>query len=174
MRNRLCVLTILFCMGCSDNPTGPDPMTSEIDEMAIFVRDWPDEYVEILLTREEGKSTLVIFRPPQPGVPRVLLDSIGPDDEDPPEIVELLNTFDIWEMADSNAVGAACNTKSGQWICNPTNNDYSLVIGVSRGGTRRAQRYTRLGESGSSQIARALGDYVFEMARKSTTPAGDN
>jgi hypothetical protein len=51
-------------------------------------------------------------------------------------------------------------------VCNPTFNDYSLVIGVTRGGVTRAQRYTRLKESTSSKTARALGDSIFAMARK--------
>jgi hypothetical protein len=107
-----------------------------------------------------------MYRPAQPGEPRVLLDSIGPNSEDPEEIVELLKTFDVWAMADSNAIGAACNTLRGYWACNPTVNDYSVVIGMTRGGVTRAQRYTRLRESTSSRTARALGDCVFAMARK--------
>jgi hypothetical protein len=100
----------------------------------------------------------------------VLLDSIGPTKEDPKEIAEILKTFDVWALADSNAAGAACNTKSGHWICNPTFDDYSLVMAVTRDGMVRAQRYTRLEESTSSKTARALGDFVFAMARKRQPP----
>ena len=166
---RLALAIAAACsLGCGDAPTssGRDIADSEIEELMIFVRDWPDEYVEIALRRSAGQSTLLIFRPPQPGIPRILIDSIGPGAEDPPEIVQLLSTFDVWAMADSNAVGAACNTRSGQWVCRPTANDYSVVIGVTGGGMTRAQRYTRLRESTSSRTARALGDFVLEMARK--------
>ena len=168
----LAVAIVVACsVGCSDEPTSPDReiAASEIDRLAIFVRDWPDEYVEIRLERNAGQSTLVIFRPPQPGLPRVVIDSIGPSKDDTEEIAELLSKFDVWAMADSNAVGAACNTKSGQWICRPTFNDYSVVIGVTGGGTTRAQRYTRLRESTSSKTAHALGDYVLAMARRRQT-----
>ena len=168
-RHRLTVAIAVACsVGCGDEPTSPEReiAASEIDRLAIFVRDWPDEYVEIKLERNAGQSTLVIFRPPQPGVPRVVIDSIGPSKDDPEEITELLRKFDVWAMADSNAVGAACNTRSGQWVCNPTFNDYSVVIGVTGGGTTRAQRYTRLRESTSSKTARALGDYVLAIARR--------
>jgi hypothetical protein len=37
---------------------------------------------------------------------------------------------------------------------------------VTRGGVTRAQRYTRLRESGSNKTARALGDFILAMARK--------
>jgi hypothetical protein len=170
----LCAACIACCIGCTDSPTSPDRSTVSppIDHLFIFVRDWPNEYVEIELTRNAGASTVIMYRPAQPAAggqpaqPRVLLDSIGPGKEDPPEIVELLKTFDVWAMADSNAVGAACNTRSGQWICNPTFNDYSLVMQAFGGGTSRSQRYTRLGESTSSRTARALGDFVLAWARK--------
>lgn len=158
----------LCCLGCNEIITSPDPalLNKSIDRLLIFVRDWPNEYVEIDLTRKAGQSTLLIYRPPQPGVPRVLLDSIGPNAGDPPEIVELLETFNVWAMADSNAAGAACNTKGGEWGCTPTFNDYSLVMQVIRRGVSRSQRYTRLNESTSNRTARALGDFVFAMARK--------
>ena len=166
---RLLMCAALF-IGCSDGPTssGRHIADSEIDRLMIFVRDWPNEYVEIALERKAGQSTLLIFRPPQPGVPRILIDSIGPSSEDPPEIAELLRNFDIWAMADSNAAGAACSTKRGYWDCNITFNDYSVVIGVTGAGMTRAQRYTRLKESTSNKTARALGDYVLAMARKRT------
>jgi hypothetical protein len=159
-------------IGCTDPATAPDRATaaSDIDRLQIFVRDWPDEYVEIDFQRKAGERTLVVFRPAQPGLPRVLLDSIGPTKEDPKEIADLLKSFDVWALADSNAAGAACNTRSGQWSCNPTFNDYSLVMAVTRDGVVRAQRYTRLEESTSSKTARALGDFVFAMARKRQPP----
>jgi hypothetical protein len=144
--------------------------------MTIFVRNWPSanerEYVEVHFERIAGRSMLVMFRPPQPAsgglpaVPRILLDSIGPQDDPPAEIVEIVSTFDVWAMTDSNAVGGACSTKTGQWVCNPTFRDYSLVLGVERGGTRRAQRYTGLNESTGNTTARALGDFVFAWSRK--------
>jgi hypothetical protein len=169
-RNILFLISAACCLGCAeDTITAPDNRwlaTSEIERLVVFARDWPGEYVEVDLKRDAGKSTLVIFRPPQPGVPRVLIDSIGPNEEDPAEIVELMKRFNVWAMSDSNAVGAACSTKTGQWVCNPTSNDYSVVIYVVRGGEARSQRYTRLRESGSNATARALGDYAIAMARK--------
>ena len=166
-----CLLMLLVCASCGDDPSSPEPVSpplaaSEIDRLVVFVRDWPDDYVEIDFRRQDAGSTLVVFRPPQPGVPRVLLDSIGPVAEDPEEIVDLLDSFNVWAMADSNAAGAACSTRSGEWVCNPTFEDYSLVLAVWSGGTTRSQRYTRLGESGSNETALALGEYVFEMMRR--------
>ncbi len=165
------VIGAACCVGCA-SPAGPPTFPDReipapgITRLAIFVRDWPDEYVEIALTRDALGSTLIIYRPPQPGMPRVLIDSIGPTREDPAEVAELLNTFDVWAMADSNAAGAACNTLSGFWRCSITFNDYSLVIGITAGGTKRAQRYTGLRGSESNTTARELGDFVFGMARK--------
>ena len=69
-------------------------------------------------------------------------------------------------MADSNAVGAAATQERGG-SANPPSR---LLAGdrVTARGTKRGQRYTRLQESTSSRTARALGDYVFAMARKRT------
>ena len=171
-RLSLCLCMLLLFASCSDSTSPvrvPPPLAaSEIDRLAIFVRDWPDDYVEIDFRRQGDKSTLIMFRPSQPGVPRVLLDSIGPVTQDPAEITELLNTFNVWALADSNAAGAACSTRSGQWACNITSNDYSVVMLVQSGGVTRAQRYTRLGESAGNRTARALGDFVFAMMRKRT------
>lgn len=153
-----------FSVACNDAPTSAE--SAPIDRLSIFVRNWPSEYVEIDFRRSAAGNTLLMYRPPQPGVPRVLLDSVGPGTQEPAEIVELLKTFDVWALADSNAVGAACSTKSGGWQCNPTFNDYSLVMAVTRGGVSRSQRYTRLAESTSSKTARALGDFVFAWSRK--------
>jgi len=168
------VLCLLACavsfVGCGDSPTSPE--SSPIDRVLIFVRDWPNDYVEINLTRTAAGSTVIMFRPPQvasgglPAQPRILLDSIGPQQEEPEEIVELMKNFDVWALADSNAVGAACNTRNGYWACNITSNDYSVVMAVMRGGTTRAQRYTRLRESTSSKTARALGDYILAWKRR--------
>ena len=175
-RMSTCLWMLALCASCS-SPTSParesPPLAAaEIDRLLVFVRNWPDDYVEIDFQRQAGGSTLIMYRPPQPGVPRVLLDSIGPVTEDPEEIVELLNTFNVWAMADSNAVGAACITKSGQWVCHPTVNDYSLVMLVIRDGQTRAQRYTRLGESNSSRKARALGDFILAWKRRVEGSAG--
>ena len=175
VRRGLCVLIAAWCLGCSDaSPTSPGRAidASEIDRLLIFVRDWPNDYVEIDLRRQAGQSTLVMFRPAQPGVPRLVLDSIGPSSEDPQEIVELLNTFDVWAMADSNAAGAACSTKSGQWNCNITFNDYSLVMQVIADGEVRAQRYTHLERRTSSHPPRALADFIFAWMRRVKGGAG--
>ena len=171
---RCFLLCVACCIGCNKAPTSParDFTSYPIERLLIFVRDWPDDYVEIDLKRNAGGSTLIMYRPPQPGRPRVLLDSIGPNTNDPEEIVELLKTFDVWAMADSNAVGAACNTRSGQWNCYPTFNDYSLVMQVIRGGTSRSQRYTNLEASTSSKTARALGDFILAWMRKVQGSAG--
>ena len=164
------LLCAVFTVGCTNGTTSPED--SPIDRLLIFVRDWPAEYVEIDLTRNAAGSTLIMYRPSQaasggqPAQPRILLDSVGPQKEDPEEIVQLMKAFDVWAMADSNAVGAACNTRGGYWNCNPTINDYSLVMAVMRGGTQRAQRYTRLKESTSNKTARALGDFIFAWKRR--------
>lgn len=167
-----CLLLLALCASCSDSAS-PDRRSqplpaSEIDRLIVFVRDWPDRYVEIDFRRQAGGSTLIVYRPSQPGVPRILIDSIGPSAEDPPEIVELLDTFNVWALADSNAAGAACSTATGQWVCNPTVEDYSLVMLVESGSTRRSQRYTRLDEIRVNHTARALGDFVFAMMQRRT------
>ena len=113
-----------------------------------------------------GESILKIFRRWQPDSPRVLLDSIGPSRKNPAEIAELLHRFNVWAMADSNAAGAACSTKTGEWVCHITSNDYSLVIGVRKDGISRAQRYTGLEDMGAYGTARRLADQVFAIARK--------
>jgi hypothetical protein len=168
-RMSTCLWMLALCVSCSDS-TSPDRVppplaASEIDRLVVFVRDWPDRYVEVDFRRQAGGSTLVVFRPSQPGVPRVLLDSIGPSAEDPAEIVELLDTYNVWALADSNAAGAACSTRTGQWVCNITVEDYSLVMLVQSGGTQRAQRYTAL-EERTDHVARKLGDYVFAMMQR--------
>ena len=170
-RPLMCLWMLLLYAGCSDStsPDGESPPlpASEIDRLLVFVRNTPEgDFVEIDFQRQAGGSTLLVYRPPQPGTPRILLDSIGPVAEDPPEIVELLKDFNVWAMADSNAAGAACSTSTGSWVCHPTFNDYSLVMQVEAKGTIRAQRYTALTEWSANKRARALGDYVFAMMRK--------
>lgn len=144
--------------------------------MKIFVRNWPSEnvseYVQVDFKRIAGRSMLVMYRPAQPASgalpaePRILLDSIGPQEDPPAEIVEIVSTFNVWAMADSNAVGGACSTKTGHWACEPTFRDYSLVLGVETAGTGRSQRYTGLNESTGNATARALGDFVFAWSRR--------
>lgn len=170
---------VALSLGCGDShPTAPrGPLAlSEIDLLRIFVRAWPSdtstEYVQVEFHRISGQGMLLLYRPAQPAignlsaVPRLLLDSIGPQDDAPPEIVEIVNTYNVWAMADSNAAGAACSTKTGQWVCNITVRDYSIVLGVGSGGTMRSQRYTGLEKSTGNAAARALGDFVFEWSRR--------
>ncbi len=167
MRARTIALCAALCIGCGDSPTSSDAVLApEIDRLSIFVRDWPNDYVEIDFRRTAGASILLMYRPPQPGIPRILLDSIGPNTADPTEIDQLLKQFNVWALADSNAAGAACNTKGGGWSCNPTFNDYSLAMAVTRRGDSRSQRYTGLGESASNKTARALGDFILAWSRK--------
>jgi hypothetical protein len=179
LRIGLASLGAALSLGCgTSHPTAPrGPLSvSDIDSLRVFVRNWPSEnvseYVQIEFARIAGRSTLVMYRPPQPATgelparPRILLDSIGPQDDPPAEIVEIVSTFNVWAMADSNAAGAACSTRTGKWVCNPTFGDYSLVLGVVSGGTRRSQRYTGLNESTGNEAARALGDYVFAWSRR--------
>ena len=174
-RLSMCLWMLVLCASCS-NPSSPERVSpplalSEIDRLVVFARDWPDRYVEIDFRRHATGSTLVVFRPPQGGVPRILLDSIGPVTEDPAEIVELVDTFNVWALADSNAAGAACSTRTGQWVCNPTWEDYSVVLAVWSGGTMRSQRYTRLDDRTSNWAPRALGDFAFAMMRRRESSA---
>jgi hypothetical protein len=166
---KLMLLVAVVFLGCKGTSTSPEWIAAQpVDRLLIFVRDWPERFVEIDLQRKEGMSTFIMYRPSQPGIPRVLLDSVGPNEQAPDEVIELMNKFDVWALADSNAAGAACSTRTGGWVCKPTVNDYSLVMQVERGGQTRAQRYTRLDETGSSTTARALGDFVFAMMQKRT------
>lgn len=178
MRSGLASFCVALSLGCGDSdpaaPEGPLAM-ADIERMRIFVRNWPSEtvseYVQIEFEQIAGRSILLMYRPPQPATatlpaqPRILLDSIGPQDYPPAEIVEIVNTFNVWAMADSNAVGAACSTRTGQWVCNPTFGDYSMVLGVETGGLCRSQRYTGLNTSTGNPTARALGDFVFAWSR---------
>jgi hypothetical protein len=69
-------------------------------------------------------------------------------------------------MADSNAAGGSCNTKSGAWACDIRHFNYTIVMGAQRGGVSRAQRYTRLNESVGNKQARALADFVSAWTRR--------
>ena len=51
MRLSKCLLLVALCASCS-NATSPDRVSpplaaSEIDRLLVFVRNWPDDYVEI-------------------------------------------------------------------------------------------------------------------------------
>ena len=186
VRSGLASTCLAFGLGCGDpHHTAPQPSlaVADIDHMRIFVRNWPSEtvseYVQVDFQRIGGQSMLVLYRPAQPATgalpaePRVLLDSIGPQDDPPPEIVEIVRSFDVWAMADSNAAGAACSTRTGEWVCHPTFRDYSLVLGVESGGTARSQRYTGLEAWSANRSARALGDFVFAWSRKRAGGAED-
>jgi hypothetical protein len=156
-----------LCIGCSDPATSPDLARAPIDRLQMFVTHDGQEHVQIEFRRQGGKSILLMFRPgANVTMPRLMIDSIGPATEDPPEIVEILKTFDIWAMADSNAAGASCNTKSGPWVCDIRHFNYTLVLGVGRGGVSRAQRYTRLNESVGNKQARALADSISAWTRR--------
>jgi hypothetical protein len=69
-------------------------------------------------------------------------------------------------MADSNAAGGSCNTKSGRWVCDISHRKYTLVLAVRRGGVSRSQRYTRLDQNVANQQARALADSVSAWTRR--------
>ena len=179
VRRALVSSCVALSLGCGDShSTAPQkPLAvSDIDALRVFVRNWPSEnlteYVQVDYRRIDGQSVLVLYRPAQmatgdlSAVPRLLLDSIGPQDDAPPEIVEIVNTYNVWAMADSNAAGAACSTRTGEWVCNITARDYSIVLGVETGGMRRSQRYTGLEKSTGNARARALGDFVFEWSRR--------
>ena len=95
-----------------------------------------------------------------------MLDSAGPGQKVPDEVVALLDSFDLWAMNAPNAPGAACMTLDEQRICNRTVNDYSLAMKVQSGTEVRVQRYTGLDKSTAHPAARALGDFVLGWARK--------
>jgi hypothetical protein len=186
VRSGLATLCAALSLGCGgSDPTAPqEPLPlSDIHKLRIFVRNSSAnvtrEYVQIEFERIAGRSMLLMYRPRQLNSegqqvePRILLDSIGPQEDVPAEIVEIVSTFNVWAMADSNAAGAACSTRTGQWVCNPTFNDYSLVLGVETVATRRSQRYTGLNTSAGNKAARALGDFVFAWSRRvAGSPAG--
>lgn len=155
------------CIGCTDPPTSParEIVSPPIDRLFIFVRDWPNDFVELSLIRDAGRSTLVLFRPPGDGQPRMVIDSIGPGPTEPEEVRAMLDSFDVWALNAPNAPGAACRTVNGQRSCYATANDYSLVMRVESGAEVRVQRYTGLEKSTGSQSARALGDFILAWVR---------
>jgi hypothetical protein len=156
-----------LCVGCTDS-TSPAraPESPPIDRLFIFVRDWPTDYVELSLIRDAAGSTLVLFRPPAEGQPRVVIDSIGPGATEPAEIGMMLDSFDIWALNADDAPGAACRTVNGQRSCAITWNDYSLVMRVESGDEVRVQRYTGLEEWSTSSPPRALGDFILAWVRR--------
>jgi len=164
-RYLMVALGAAFCIGCSDSPTSP-AVSPPIDRLFIYARNWPSEEAEIALIREAGKSTLTLFIPARVEHPRIVLDSIGPSPEEPEKVRVMLESFDIWAMNAPNAPGAACRTVDGQRICNPTFEDYSLVMQVESGGKVRVQRYTHLELITAVPSARALADYVLAWARE--------
>jgi hypothetical protein len=164
LRLLMCAVT---CLGCTNPSTSPNPAGAPIDRLQMFVTHDGQEHVEIDFRRQAGKSILLMFRPgANVTMPRLMIDSIGPATEDPPELVEILKTFDVWAMADSNAAGGSCNTKSGRWVCDISHHRYTLVLGVRRGGVSRAQRYTRLDQSVGNKQARALADSISAWTRR--------
>ena len=171
MRPSLCVLICAACfIGCSTRakpnalPAGPAEasVTPPIDRVDLFVRNKAREAVELTLTRDTRGSTVTWYVARSDGRQR----PTGPAEQDTDMVVRMLNSFDIWAMNAPDAPGAACRTVLGQWSCSITFNDYSLVMRVQRGREVRVQRYTGLEKSKSNQSARALGDFVFEWARK--------
>ena len=160
------LLMLPLLASCTDS-TSPRPVASPpIDRLLVFVRNWPTDYVELALTRDAGGVTLVLFHPPGDGQPRVVIDSIGPGAEEPAEVRELLDSFDVWALNAPNAPGAACTTVNGQRTCNATDNDYSVVMLVESGDEVRVQRYTRLDSSNAGSPARALGDYILAWVQR--------
>ena len=164
MRRLMVAIGAACCLGCGDSPTFSE--SPPIDRMFIFVRNWPTDYVELSLIREAGGSTLVLFRPPAEGQPRMVIDSIGPGATEPPEIATILETFDLWALNAPNAPDAACTTVDGQRSCDITWNDYSVVMRVESGGDVRVQRYTGLETSAGSASARALGDFILAWVER--------
>ena len=168
MNARRCLAVAIvaaFCMGCGDDsPTAP-AVSPPIDRLFIFATNWPTEEVEFVLIRDAGRSTAMLFRPARNGNARIMLDSIGPGPEEPEEVGEMLASFDVWALNAPNAPGAACRTVNGQRTCNPTTNDYQLVMRVESGDEVRVQRYTRLASSTAVPSARGLADFVLEWAR---------
>lgn len=162
-RRYLTVAVCVACIGCDNSPTAP--VSPPIDRLFIYARNWPSEEVELALIRNAGESTVTLFLPAREDHPRIVLDSIGPGAEEPEEVRTMLASFDIWALNAPNAPGAACRTVNGQRSCNPTFNDYSLVMRVESGGKVRVQRYTHLELSTAVPSARALADFVLAWAR---------
>ena len=171
MRRSLCVLIcVACCIGCTTRakPAVAPAASAEaavarpIDRLDLFVRTAAREAVQLTVTRDGrgGTGTWHVQwsdgrQPPS-----------GPAEPDTDMVVRMLNAFDIWALNAPDAPGAACRTVLGERECFITFNDYSLVMRVQRGQEVRAQRYTGLEKSRSNRTARALGDFVFDWARK--------
>ena len=161
------------CIACTrradPNVVPASPMgafvSPSIERLDLYVRNWPDEFVELTLVRRAGQSTVTLFRPAHDGRPRFVFDSIGPGPKDAEMVVALLDSFDVWSMAAPDAPGGACRTKGKGRNCAATTKDYTVVMGVKIGGEYRAQRYTQL-EKRTALSARALGDFILEWARQ--------
>lgn len=175
MRRSLCLLICAACcIGCTSRaqPHVPAAAAAEtfaappIDRLDLFVRNAAREAVELTVTRDSRGSTVTLARPAYDGRRRTLLDARRPGEPKTDMVVRMLTSLDIWALNAPDAPGAACRTVMGQRSCAITFNDYSLVMRVQRGREVRVQRYTRLEKSTSNRSARALGDYVFDWARK--------
>jgi hypothetical protein len=158
--------------GCTDQPMGPtrvDP--AQFDRVRVYVaRSAPVvEDVELAFVREGGMSTVSLFRPD--GIEQaLLLDTIGPQPEDPDKVRQMLASFDLWTLTAPDAPGGACRTVSGERNCNLTHTNYTVVLMVEIDGVKRAQRYTGLDKSSANASVRALGDFVLAWARERESP----
>ena len=171
------IVGVMCCFGCTDSsPVQPDTRVpaSSIERLQIYVRGWPIDEVELDMNVVEGQRRLILYRPARDGQPELLLASISPDMKEWENVDALLQSYDVWELANPDAPGAACRTYKGQPTCNPTFNDYSIAMRVIVGGVTRNQRYTRLDGDNSAHVARAMGDFVLAWAREregSTQPS---
>lgn len=173
MRRSLCLLICVACfIGCTHRarptalPAAPveASVTPLIDRVDLFVRNTAREAVELTLTRDIRGSTMTWYVQRYDERRR----PTGPAKQDTDMVVRMLNSFDLWALNAPDAPGAACRTVMGQRSCSITFNDYSLVMRVQSGREVRVQRYTRLEKSTSNQSARALADFVFAWARRSS------
>ncbi len=170
-------LALACCIGCTNRvrpavapesanalPAAPAEagVAPPIDRVDLFVRNAAREFVEVTLKRDAGGNTDTWYVQRYDGQ----LRPIGPPEQDTDMAVQMLKSFDIWALNAPDAPGAACRTVMGQRSCAITFNDYSLVMRVQRGPEVRVQRYTGLEKSRANRSARALGDFVFEWARK--------
>ena len=164
-RVHVCLLIFAACcLGCTHRL---DSQTLHpVDRFFIFARNWPTEEVELILKRDHGATTVILFRPARDKRPRILLDSIGPVRNDPDIVREMFASFDVWALNAPNAPGAACTTRNGTRKCVPKWKDYSVAMRVERGGEVRVQRYTGLEKKKGNPSARALGDFVLAWARQ--------
>ncbi len=163
-----------ICVGCANGAAPSTRPAAQVGALAspsitrfdIFVRNGPNDVVELALTRKAGRSTVTLVRPAYEGRPRVVLDSSGPSERDAERVVAMLDSFDIWAMNAPNAAGAACRPVGGRRNCIITFRDYSIVMLVRRGNRERAQRYTGLDTRSPNRRARALGDFILTWARE--------